>query len=364
MVDPTIAAIHVGGRGAMGPIECLFQLRESLSLSVFEANIEDENGSWAEYERLTGEYAARYGITLSVKSRCLSDAVGRREFHINVMPDCSSLLRMSPDAKNYQRDNLGKCRLVWGQICQPRRSVELDVTTLDALCADNVVQTPHFISLDVQGAEYGVLEGASMALRGDLLGVVSEVEFRELYDRQKLFTDQHALLRQHEFRLFDLYNTEYWYSGPIVGKGALTVAEALFLRDFRYFVGRDLGVPAMLSNLSKLATVACCFERQSYALEIMDYILGNWRHEWDAFVQETNAKYLHDLVRCYSDLKSSPSEMEKLPTYLEYCENPERFEREEARGSPPPQSIRQLVTKAVPWPLRRAIRALLTRLGG
>ena len=317
-IDPTLRVFHVGGRGGMGPVECLLQLGESLSLSIFEADIGFGDSSWDDYESLIADYANRYGTKLSVIPQCLSDCVGKKEFHINVMPECSSLLNMSPEAKDYTRMGGPWYRIIWGQICQPARTIEIDVTTLDELYANRVIQMPHFLSLDVQGAEYDILQGASKALQGDLLGVVSEVEFRELYEGQKLFMDQYALLKKHQFSLFELYNSEYWYSGPILGKGALTVAEALFLRDFQYFVRKDEEPAQLLSNLSKLAIVAYYFHRSSYAFEIVEYIMNNWQHEWNILIKQSDSKYLHDLAGFYRKIRARQPKMERVPTYLEF----------------------------------------------
>ena len=317
-IDPTLRVFHVGGRGGMGPVECLLQLGESLSLSIFEANIEPGDNSWDSYEKLIADYANRYGVKLLVIPQCLSNCVGKKEFHINVMPDCSSLLNMSQDAKNYTRMNWPRHRLIWGQICQPTRTIEIDVTTLDELYTNGVIQMPHFLSLDIQGAECDTLDGASKALEGDLLGVVSEVEFRDLYEGQKLFMDQYTLLKKHQFSLFELYNSEYWYSGPILDKGALMVAEALFLRDFQYFVGRDKEPAVLLSNLSKLATVAYWFQRSSYAFEIMEYIMQNWCDEWEILTKQSSARYLHDLGEFYRKVITRKPQLEKVPTYQEF----------------------------------------------
>jgi len=324
-IDPTVRVFHVGGRGGVCPVDCLLQLGESLSLSVFEANIEPGDNSWDSYERLTADYANRYGIKLSVIPQCLSNCVGKKEFHINVMPDCSSLLNMSPDAKNYTRMN-GPYRIIWGQICQPTRTIEIDVTTLDELYTNRIIQLPHFLSLDIQGAEYETLEGASEALEGNLLGVVSEVEFRELYEGQKLFMDQYTLLKKHQFSLFELYNSEYWYSGPILDKGALMLAEALFLRDFQYFIKRDKEPLKLLSNLSKLAAIAYRFERKSYAFEIMEYIMGNLRAEWETLVGQSNAGYLHDLEEFYQKVITCKPQLEKVPIYQEYIMMPKSIQ--------------------------------------
>ena len=317
IVDPTIKVFHVGGRGGMGPSEYLLRLGESLSLSVFEANIESGDSVWDDYKRLIADYAKSYGIKLSMIPKCLSNCVGKKEFHVNVMPDCSSLLNMSPESTNYSRMN-SWYKITWGQICRPKRTIKIDVTTLDELYANGTIQLPHFLSIDAQGAEYDILEGAAKALQSDLLGVVTEVEFREVYDGQKLFTDQYTLLSKHEFRMFELFNPEYWYSSQIIGKGALSVAEALFLRDYKYFVKKEKEPTTLLSILSKLAIVAYCFNRTSYTFEILEYIMDKWQQEWGIFIKNSDCMYLHTLMTFYRQVKSRQPRMEKVPTYSEY----------------------------------------------
>lgn len=324
VVDITVSAFHVGGRGGLGPTMVLLKLGESLSLTIFEANIEDSAGETTmhDFENLVKEYSRRYNVKLTIIPQCLSNCIGKKKFNVNVMPDCSSLLEMSPDAAKYQRMS-GQGRIPWGQICRPTRTIELDVSTLDELNAKDIIPVPQFLSIDVQGAEYDVLEGASKALYGDLLGVVSEVEFRPLYDGQKLFVDQYALLNRHRFDLFELYNIEYWFSGPIIGKGALMVAEALFLRNFRYFVEKYNKRPELLLlNLAKLAVVATCFERSSYAFEIVDYIMSNWPNEWNIFVRQNQCRYLNFLGEFYIKAKAvEQRERHQVPTYVELMAN-------------------------------------------
>lgn len=299
----TFKLFHVGGRqGDIGPATQLLKLGKNLSLTVFEANI-GEDSAWKDFEKEMNDQYNRYGIkSSSVILQCLSDCVGKKEFYINVAPECSSLLKMSPDAKNYSRMS-GKDRLIWGEICQPARTIEIDVTTLDELYANQMIELPHFLSIDAQGAEYEILLGASKALEGDLVGVVSEVEFRELYEGQKLFSDQFTLLRKHQFNLFELYNKEYWYCGHMLGEGALMVAEALSLRDVDYFIKRDREATLLLPNLSKLAIVAYLFSKADYAFQIMEYIMNNWRQEWGSYIEESGANYLYGLTEFYWQIR-------------------------------------------------------------
>jgi len=296
--NQTVRLFHVGGReGGIGPAVLLFALKGNLSLTVFEANI-GEDSSWNAFEKEMDDFTNREGVKPLIIQQCLSNCVGKKEFHVNAAPACSSLLKMSPDAKNYTRMH-GSNRIIWGEICQPTSTIEVDVTTLDELYANGMIQLPHFLSIDAQGAEYEILEGASKALEGDLVGVITEVEFRELYEGQKLFADQFTLLSKHQFSLFDLYSCEFWYFGYIGGKGALMVAEALFLRDLDYFIKKYKEAALLLPNLSKLAIVAYCFDRYSYAFQIIEYIMKNWRQEWMSYVEESGASYLYGLMEFY-----------------------------------------------------------------
>ncbi len=315
--DTMLKIFHVGGKGGgMGPLENLFKLKDQAHLTIFEADLEGNGDkSWIEdFEN----WRVEKGINVSIVQQCLYNQIGRKKFNVNVMPDCSSLLNMSPNAKTYQRINASSYRIPWGQICQPTHTVELDVTTLDELQATTDLPKPDFLSLDVQGAEYEIMEGASKCLYGDLVGIITEVEFSELYENQKLFADQDILLRKHQFKLFELYSIEHWFSGPIMGKGAFTVAEALFLRDYRYYIDRNTTYD-LLNNLSKLAITARCFERDSYAFEVLDYLMNNYANEWEEFVNTSNTGYLYGLVSFYKEAKAFKIEQDKnVPTYVDY----------------------------------------------
>ncbi len=317
-VDHTIRVCHGGGRGNLGPVEQLFKLRENLSLSICEADIESGDAAWKTYDRTIHEYATRYGIRLAIVPHCLSNTIGRKPFHINAMPDCSSLLTVSPRAESWQRMNEFSYRIVWGEICRPARTVEVNVTTLDQLIADGKLASPHFLSLDIQGAEFAAMEGATSCFEGDLMGVITEVEFREMYAGQKLFADQHAFLHRHQFDLYELQNPEYWYSGPIQGKGALTVAEALFLRDFRYFIDQEKDALQLVAKLAKLALIAHCFQRDSYAVEILDYVTSRQPAAWGALLTQPGCTNLDTLIAFHRKSKAGQARQQKIPTYAEF----------------------------------------------
>ena len=321
-IDTTLRVVHIGGRGSgIGPVECLFKLGKDLSLSVFEADLDAKEKSWSNFAGQFKEYADSHGIKHTVIPHCLSDSVGERLFNVDVSPLSSSLYKVSPQAKDYVRigegKHEGKCRLIIGEICETARTIEIEVTTLDELYDRQTIQLPHFLSMDTQGSDIDILRGASKALQGDVLGVITEALYREFYDGQELSPSIFSFLQKHHFSLFDLYSSEYWYSGVIVGKGFLSTNEALFLRNFQYFVEKDNDPAKLLSNLSKLAIVAHCFERSDYAFQILEYIMSNLKHEWDSFVSQNDCSYLVNLAKLYQKVKVLKVEQSAIPTYSE-----------------------------------------------
>ena len=290
--DTAIKLYHVGGRGdTIGPADCLLrQLGNNVMLTVFEADPDVKDAGLQE------GFDSNFGGKFFTMPRCLSDCVGRRNFYINEEADSSSLLKISPEAENYAH----RGSLRWGQTCRTVKVIEVDVTTLDELYTSGELSLPDFLSIDAQGAEYDVMKGASKSLQGDLLGVVTEVEFREIYHGQKLFADQDALLRKHLFRLYELYNPQYWYPNPsfVSGRGALTVAEALYLRDFRYFIERGdiTELEILLPKLLKLIIVSGCFGQYSYAGEIISYVASRWPAEWNSLIRENPNPYLEKIT--------------------------------------------------------------------
>ena len=139
---------------------------------------------------------------------------------------------------------------------------------------------PDFLSLDIQGYELKALIGAKESVLQDVLGIVLESEFTEIYEGQGLFAEQSIFLRNRGFRLVELFNPQKWFIGPVFGLGFLTVVESLYLK---YLIG-----PETISSLNKdgyqeiekltnekilkLALIAFAFQRYSYFYTLFDYL--------------------------------------------------------------------------------------------
>ena len=75
----------------------------------------------------------------------------------------------------------------------------VNTVSLDRVVSEQNLGAPDFIKIDIQGAELEVFEGGTTTLR-DVLVVVTEAEFVELYAGQPLFGDVCAFLSRHRLQ--------------------------------------------------------------------------------------------------------------------------------------------------------------------
>jgi hypothetical protein len=95
----------------------------------------------------------------------------------------------------------------------------------------------HFLKLDVEGAEYELLKGASEKLRTTVLGVRSEVLFAPIYRDAPLFGDLHRLMLDNGF---ELLNFDYDGAGNKAGRFTMPGRYGKLLSsDAVWVVGND-----------------------------------------------------------------------------------------------------------------------------
>ncbi len=124
-----------------------------------------------------------------------------RRFFVTEDPACSSLY--PPDSAVFGKFQAGV------KAIQVLAEETLETVPLDSYLPAKGIHQVHFLKLDVQGAELDVLHGAENFLASSVLGLKVEVFFAPIYQRQPLFTDVDAYLRQFGFELFDLSRTHY-----------------------------------------------------------------------------------------------------------------------------------------------------------
>ncbi|MEH1940930.1 MAG: FkbM family methyltransferase [Nostoc sp.] len=191
---------------------------------------------------------------------------GKSKLYVTKNPACSSLY---PPSKYYIEYFVGNSKLI-----ELTDIHEVETTTLDIFCQSEKITEIDFIQLDIQGAELPALEGADWILKSGTLGIVSEVEFTELYAGQPLFSDLDLYLRMRGFTLFDIHNMNRDIRKmPIISSkhpGALIWADAFYFRDLlREDLSIDIKTP---EKLFKLACIADVLDFPDYALELLTYL--------------------------------------------------------------------------------------------
>jgi FkbM family methyltransferase len=102
-------------------------------------------------------------------------------------------------------------------------TIEVPVKRLDSVLDSDI----DLMKLDLQGYELEALKGCG-ALLPRIKAITTEVEFVPLYEGQPLFGDIDIFLRQHGFKLLNLY--DLWTQED----GQLTAGDAVYLNT-RYF---------------------------------------------------------------------------------------------------------------------------------
>lgn len=244
---------HVGGEGDCGPAMSILKMYPDTKLVVFDAREDTDDHLQAETNG-----------NITVINRCIDDKIGEADFYINKFPVSSSLMPVSPLAKD-ENPGYPHCK-TWGENAAVDRIVRLKTTTIDEVVSSGLAPAPDILSIDAQGAELRILKGASSILP-KLSAIITEIEFSEIYEGQCLFDEQMAYLRDFAFRFTSFVHEQHWHPGPELGLGFHTVGEALWLRYTGDFRGRGAMhfTEAGPELILKIITVACAFQRFSYA---------------------------------------------------------------------------------------------------
>lgn len=95
---------------------------------------------------------------------------------------------------------------------QYKEQRKVRVTTLDRLLAENRVEGPYLIKLDVQGAELDVLRGAIDTL-GNTTIVVAEIQ---IFFKRDNLVELLLFMQSQGFLLFDITDMGYFNSTPVL----------------------------------------------------------------------------------------------------------------------------------------------------
>jgi len=140
----------------------------------------------------------------------IAGTTGRHKFYISRFSQSSGLYRADPNWTG---------RFPF-QTLDVIRETEVDAYSLDDFCRAQKVDRIDFIKLDVEGAEYDVLTGATECLSRtpNILGMITEVWWDPVIKGQRAFAEVDIFLRNHGFRFFDLKLDRYPRSTLSVGR--------------------------------------------------------------------------------------------------------------------------------------------------
>jgi FkbM family methyltransferase len=195
----------------------------------------------------------------------ICNKVGKAQLYVTKNPMCSSLY--PPNEALLQRFP----RLP--ALASLDYTVEIETTTLDAICQTEEIDEIDYLQIDVQGADLQVVEGATALLDRSVLAIQIEVEFSPLYSNQPLFAEVDTFLRGKGFVFFgfDLINPEpRSHLKSLLRPGQLLWSNALYLRDpLQAETANHFKTP---DQIFKLACIADILELTDYALELLEFL--------------------------------------------------------------------------------------------
>lgn len=255
---------HIGGRNGTYPLP----LRHGPLLNDFHLVLYDaDENCFAQMKNVHNQDWGR----IDVYPYCIGGYTGVGKFNLNFHPTTNSLYKFNEEFYDYNFvDNPLYGEYSFGDACKNVATVDLDMLSFeDALKEINL--SVDYLSLDVQGAEYDIIEGAKEVITKDCIGIQLEVEFVKLYREQKVFADITTLMDSMGFELIELgaYGRCAPISVPIGFRGSEQplYAEAVFLKKLDNISDKE--------QLSKAAFFALIYKKLGLCLKYLT-ILENY----------------------------------------------------------------------------------------
>lgn len=221
--DLAFTALEIGARKMEGETEPVHQLINTLPNAKL-VGFEPDDHACKELNENSSDQFTFYPTALS-------DKQGTAPFYETVHPMCASLYE--PNALLLERYN-------GMDVAELQRVSELTTATLDHFASEHLKDATECIKIDVQGAELDIFQGGLQTLK-DVLFIVTEVEFVELYHNQPLFGDVSSFLQSQGFMFHKFLGLAGRTLKPIIlGGDANTAsqhmwADAIFIRDLNQF---------------------------------------------------------------------------------------------------------------------------------
>ncbi len=221
--DLALTTLEIGARKIAGETEPFHQLINTLPNAKL-VGFEPDEYACKELNQDSSDQFSYYPTALSNKQ-------GTAPFYETVHPMCASL---------YEPNALLLGRYNGMDVAELQRVSELTTTTLDQFASEHLGNAAECIKIDVQGAELDIFQGGLQTLK-DVLFIVTEVEFVELYHNQPLFGDISSFLQSQGFMFHKFMGLAGRTLKPVVLGGDVNTAsqhmwsDAIFIRDLNQF---------------------------------------------------------------------------------------------------------------------------------
>lgn len=255
---------HVGARNGTRAFPVLDKFEKDIVNVLYDADPDCLPQVQERNQRLESE--------LHVLPYCLADVCGTACLHINYDPFTSSLRVLNDDYASYYMFHTDHDYIISDVMrVMERRPVEM--VTMDKLLSGSAISAPppDFLSLDTQGTEYEILQGAKETLKSRVLGLIVEVEFHPIYKDQKLFGDITQFLSDEGFDFVTFLGMDPGMSpfrAPVGlrARGFHLYADALYLKRLDKITN---DTPEMYVMLQKLAFIAIVLNQFEYGLQCL-----------------------------------------------------------------------------------------------
>lgn len=277
---------HVGGRSGSRAFPVLSRFEKDIINVLYDADTD----SLAQIQ----ERNQRFESELHVLPYCLGDSCKSTSFYINYDPYTSSLRELNPAYSSYYCF-YGDHDYVLSEVIKTMEERQVEIVNLDHIFQErdlSLPPPPDFLSIDTQGSEYEILQGAKEILKSNVLALVLEVEFHPMYQGQKLFGDVTKLLSTQGFdfvKFLDIQEfSPFRAAVGLRGQGFQLAADALYFRRIDS-IGNDDKIDSYIM-LRKLAFMAIVFNQFEFGLQCLKRSKELNVNSMDAFASE-NVSY-------------------------------------------------------------------------
>lgn len=289
----SVTAYDVGAR--RGVFDDLRLICKNTDLIGFEPDQEECQKLNSELHKSKNDYKS-----ITYRPYALGEISKKVNLNLYSQPGCSSKYKVKRKvAESFSRNDYFDDKGVFN----------MEVVSLDSIVESKEVTSPDFIKIDVQGMEIEVFRGGEKSIRATVVGIRTEVYFRELYKNQPLFNDIDSVLRSfgfvpirflemHEWRRLTKVKHPKLASSDIpYSYGEMMHADVLYLLDPDNI---SITNEQDITKYIKAALIALCYKNYDYAYTIFSnssisaYVSDNFQINVFEFIGELSNKHKNE----------------------------------------------------------------------